>query len=126
MNRICNYFSPELDTQEDDDQNLSTSAPIKEVVLKDADITSSCDLVPLTSSPSSQPTRKKRPAPAPPYNSVSLASSSSSQPKTKKRPAPAPPYNSVSQASSLSSQPTTKNRPAPAPPSNSVPLASSP
>jgi len=104
MKSILNHFSSELNTQKDNGQNLSASAPTKEVLLKGADITSTCDLVPLTSSPSSQPTTKKRRAPAPPSNSVSFASSSLSQPATKKRLAPAPPFYSVPLISSSSSQ----------------------
>jgi hypothetical protein len=48
MNRICDDLSPGLDIQENDDnQNPTASAPVQEKQLRDTDMPSPFNLVPI-------------------------------------------------------------------------------
>jgi len=66
MNKICDDLNPGLDTQVDDNQNPSPSAPIEEVQLKDTDMPPPFNFVPLAPPVPPRPSTKKAPAPPPP------------------------------------------------------------
>lgn len=66
MNRICDDFNPGLDTQEDDNQDQSPSAPVEDVQLKDTNMPPPFNLVPIAPIPPPRSSIKKAPAPPPP------------------------------------------------------------
>lgn len=51
MNRICDNYTPGLDTHEDDNQMAEASAPIEQQQLRDTKMPSPYNLVPLAPSP---------------------------------------------------------------------------